>query len=119
MSRTAIHTTAHEAAACPSPCDTGGSSNGHPPSFDFRRKHALDWTAIEMELANLSTRIAAVELLGRTAIDSVHGEKMVEVFLVTADDLPRCARYAPQGASRPGERRGGAIMSTRTVMVPS
>ena len=80
-----------QAIHCLSPCDAGGN-DGQPPSpklrsYDFRRRRELDWDDIEIELANLSVRIEAVEMLGRTAIDSIHGEKMVEVFSITADDL--------------------------------
>jgi hypothetical protein len=80
-----------QATHCLSPCDAGGN-DGQPPSpkprsYDFRSKRELNWDDIEIELNNLGARIEAVEMLGRSAIDSIHGAKMVEVFSLTADDL--------------------------------
>ena len=57
--------------------------SGHgrwPPSVDFHRQHELDWSEIEMALHGISTAAVAVEILGRSAVDSVHSERLDEVF---------------------------------------
>jgi hypothetical protein len=58
-----------------------------PKSFDFRGQHELDWDRIEMEIHSIAGRAKAVEMVGRTAQDNIHGEKLGEVFDFLASDI--------------------------------
>ena len=62
-------------------------SNGHPSSLDFRRGRDLDWSSIETELHALTARVMAVEIIGRSAQENVHGEKLGEVFDFLTSDM--------------------------------
>jgi hypothetical protein len=58
-----------------------------PKSFDFGGQHELDWDRIEMEIHSIARRAKAVEMVGRTAQDNIHGEKLGEVFDFLASDI--------------------------------
>jgi hypothetical protein len=63
-------------------------SNGHQlPSLDFRGRHKLRWDDIEKEIHSIAMRAAAVEMVGRTAQDGVHGEDLTDVFGFLAEDI--------------------------------
>jgi hypothetical protein len=64
------------------------ASNGHrPPSLDFRRQGELDWSKIESEIHSIAMRAMAVEMVGRTAQDAIHGESLCDVFGFLSDDI--------------------------------
>jgi hypothetical protein len=77
-----IHQPIEEAAAGGCSCSTP-----KPASFDFRGQRELDWDRIEMEFHSISMRAMAVEMVGRTAQDKVHGESLTDVFLMLAEDM--------------------------------
>ena len=58
-----------------------------PKSFDFRGQHELDWDRIEMEIHAIAMRVMAVEIVGRGAVESVHGESLTDVFGFLAEDI--------------------------------
>ena len=58
-----------------------------PKPHDFHGKHELNWCDIEMEIHAIAKRVMAMELIGRGATDSVHGESLTDVFGFLADDI--------------------------------
>ena len=65
------------------PPEAGG--NGCKP---FPRE--ISWEAIndiEMELHSMAMRVKAVEIIGRGATDSVHGDNLTDVFGFLAEDM--------------------------------
>jgi hypothetical protein len=68
--------------AIPKPTDDAAAgSNGHRHrSLDFHGQRELDWSKIEMEIHCITLRAKAVEMIGRTAQDAVHGEDLTDVF---------------------------------------
>jgi hypothetical protein len=75
--------------ATPKPIEEpAAGTNGHRlPSLDFRGQHELDWSKIEGEIHALSARAMAVEMIGRTAQDDIHGERLGHVFDALAEDI--------------------------------
>jgi|KBSSwiStaDraftv2_1062776.scaffolds.fasta_scaffold60724_5 hypothetical protein len=68
--------------------EPAAGTNGHRlPSLDFRGQHELDWSKIEGEIHALSARAMAVEMIGRTAQDDIHGERLGHVFDALAEDI--------------------------------
>ena len=61
--------------------------NGCPPPLDFRRRRELNWDHIEMEIHSIARRAMAVEIIGRSAQENVHGESLGEVFEFLANDM--------------------------------
>jgi hypothetical protein len=67
---------------------------GHRPS---RRKPAClgfngdsrhpNWDEITQSLAALGTAAQTVELIGRSAVDDIHGQRLVEMFSNLAQDI--------------------------------
>jgi hypothetical protein len=58
-----------------------------PTSLDFRGQAELDWSLIEDEINSIARRTKAVEMVGRTAQDAIHGERLDEVFDFLASDI--------------------------------
>jgi hypothetical protein len=75
--------------AIPNPIqEPATATNGHRhPSLDFRGQIELDWPAIEEQIHAIGRRAKAVEMVGRTAQDDVHGETLVDVFAFLAEDI--------------------------------
>jgi hypothetical protein len=58
-----------------------------PRSLVFRGQREIDWSKLEVELHAIAARVQAVEMIGRGAQDSVHGEPLGEVFSLIAQDI--------------------------------
>ena len=58
-----------------------------PASWDFHGQHELAWDKIEHELTSIATKATAVEIVGRSAQDDIHGEKLGDVFDMLASDI--------------------------------
>jgi hypothetical protein len=72
----------------PTPIEEAAGSNGHRlPSLDFRGRFELNWSKIEDEIHAISARALAVEMVGRTAQDDIHGERLGHVFDFLATDI--------------------------------
>jgi hypothetical protein len=72
----------------PNPAKEAAASNGHrSPSLDFHGQRELDWSKIEFEIHCITLRAKAVEMIGRTAQDAVHGEDLTDVFEMLTSHL--------------------------------